>query len=114
VNILTTTIGYLAGRLDVPVASDVPASRPTAFVTVSRDGGAVSAYQDRPRLTVQVWHKDRLQLEALADAVVGALIAMRDAVDGVSRVDCQKAYYPEQGAKLYPRYVVYCDVVCGN
>ena len=113
-NILRETIGYLAEQLDVSVSADVPANRPESFVTVSRDGGSVTAYDDRPNLTVQVWHKDRLQVEGLADDVVDALVAMRDAIDGVSRVDVQKSYYPEQGAQVFPRYVLSCAVYCSR
>ena len=113
-NILKTTIGYLANTLEVPVSTDVPANRPLAFVTVNRDGGPVTRVDDRAALTVQVWHEDRLQVETLADEAVHVLITMPDSVDGVYRVDVQKAWFPEQGTQTFPRYVLTCEVYCSK
>ena len=111
-NILKTTIGYLAETLEVPVSTDVPVQRPQVFVTVNRDGGPVTRFDDRAALTVQVWYKDRLQVESFADDVIDALQAMPNAIDGVYRVDTQKSWYPEQGAQTFPRYVLSCEIYC--
>lgn len=111
-NILKTTISYLAESLDVPVSTDTPAQRPQAFVTVNRNGGTITRVDDRAAITVQAWHKDRLQVEAFADDVVHALQTMPDAIDGVYRVDIQKSWFPEQGAQTFPRYLLTCEIYC--
>lgn len=113
-NVLETTIAHLSGELGVPVAASVPATRPDAFATVERGGGAVSEYDDRAALTVQVWHRDRLALEALAERACDALLSMPRDVDGVMRVEVQKSYYPEQVGGYWPRYVVACDAYCAR
>lgn len=111
-NILETTIAHLGVALGVPVSADVPASRPEAFATVERAGGATTRVDDRSSLTVQVWSRDRLALEALADAACDALLTMPDAVDGVYSVEVQKSYYPEQKRETWPRYVLACSTYC--
>lgn len=111
-NILKSTIGYLAETLNVLVSTDAPENRPSAFVTVNRSNGAVTRVDDRATLTVQAWCKDRLQAETFADDVVNALLVMPDAIDGVFSVETQKAWFPEQGTQTFPRYVITCAVYC--
>jgi hypothetical protein len=114
-NILIETIAYLDDRLNVPVSADVPAQRPDAFVTVSRDGGGKTKVDDRATITVQVWDSDRLALETLNDAVCDALLDMPNAVNGVFKVSIEtNSYYPLQVGGNFPRYVISAYVYSGR
>lgn len=48
-------IGWLPGKLGVPVYAEVPKSRPDSFITIERTGGATEIGADRPALAVQTW-----------------------------------------------------------
>jgi len=114
-NVLTETIAYLGGVLSVPVSADVPANRPDAFVTVSRDGGGTTEVDDRPTITVQVWDADRLELETLNETVGDALLAMPQHVTGVFSVSIDTvSYYPLQVGGNFPRYVLTVSVYAGR
>lgn len=114
-NALEKVIARLSATTGVHVSSDVPAERPDAFVTVERGGGGVTAYDDRPSLTVQVWCRDRLAVEDLVERVEDSLLSMRDEVDGVQSVSVTtRSYFPEQGEALWPRYVLDVDAYCAR
>lgn len=110
-NVLVETITFLGDSLGVPVSAEVPAERPDSFVTVEHSGGTVDEVSEVASLTVQVWDADRMDLEELVESACNALLSMRYAVDGISRVDIpSKSYYPEQSAGTFPRYVLSATV----
>ena len=113
-NALKEVIARLSATTGVHVSADVPAERPDAFVTVERGGGGVTAYDDRPSLTVQVWCRDRLAVEDLVERVEDSLLSMRDEVDGVQSVSVDRSYFPERGATLWPRYVLSVNAYCAR
>ena len=113
-NVLEATIAHLSASLGVPASSNVPAKRPGAFVTVERGGGSVTQVDDEAQLTVQVWDRDRLEIEGFADRACDALLCMPHAVRGVMSVKVEKTYYPEQVDGYWPRYVVSATVYCSR
>lgn len=49
--------------------TDVPASRPSRFVTVNREGGGTENRIDYPSVTVQTWAATRAEAEADGRAI---------------------------------------------
>ncbi|EJZ84926.1 hypothetical protein HMPREF9241_01702 [Schaalia turicensis ACS-279-V-Col4] len=62
-------IKALADGLRLRVSGDVPATRPDAFVTVERTGGAQTRFLDHGTYAVQVWAKSRANAGKLAQTV---------------------------------------------
>ena len=60
--------------LNLPAAfTQIPAIRPTSFITVERIGGATDLL-DTPTFAVQCWHREsRYQASQLADLVIQSL-----------------------------------------
>lgn len=79
-------ITLLGAALDAPVSGDVPASRPSRFVTVERVGGQVGRFLDRGVYAIQVWEESRAKAAALAERVAGVLIDTLYADDRVGSV----------------------------
>ena len=108
-NVLETTIAYLASKLDVPVSADVPMTRPPSFVAVDMPGSSLTLVDESASLTIQAWG-DRLGVEDLAESVCDAMLAMPSEVDSIMSVEVQKSYYPALTGEKSPRYVISCDV----
>lgn len=68
-------IGYLAGLLDVPVASRVPQVRPDGFVRILLAGGqgSVEGLLSDVAFTVEAWDNDEHKAQALAQRIRGHL-----------------------------------------
>lgn len=112
-NVLKDLIQYLAGKLDVQVSTEVPAHRPDSFVTVQREGGGASKVDQSPTFTVQVWNRDRLALEDLAESVETAILQSPDHIVGVFSAEVlTESYYPLQVGETFPRYVLTCALYC--
>lgn len=65
---------WLADHLSVPVSTDVPATRPTEFVTVERVGGGWSDVRDLALIVVLAWSTSRTKAGTLAHTVADSLM----------------------------------------
>ena len=80
-------VGWLPGRTGVPAFGAVPASRPTAFITVERvGGGGDSVVIDRPVVAIQCWGRTRAEAAALAGKVAG-LVGQMVQIGRVTRAE---------------------------
>lgn len=82
-DLLAKIIAYLASVLDVPVATDFPATPPASMVVVSRTGGSADRFLQSPRLTVTATAESDLAASTLLAEVCAACLEMPDHMDEV-------------------------------
>lgn len=90
----------------------VPANRPSRFVTVSREGSSVENMVDYPLLTIQTWAETEMQ--ALLDALAIRLEATTHSTPyGVHsmRVNSGPYKFYDEDSDM-PRYQTLYDVTC--
>lgn len=85
-------IAHLADVLDVPVASEVPESRPARMVCLSRTGGGRTRFVETPRFTVDAWGTSDLDAADLLDVACDALVWAPDSIDELVRVGVSSSY----------------------
>jgi len=103
-------IGYLSGRLSVPVSGSVPSPRPDRFVTVERTGGRRVNKIPSATLAVQSWAAslaDAAELNAQVEAAMEAMAAEPD----ISRSALDSSYNYTDEATKTPRYQAVFEVV---
>jgi len=99
-DIETELVALLKASVSVPVATQVPADRPTAFIRVWVTGGnAEQRILDRPTVTVQAWAGDSVTASALATTCRDAFLKRFGA-----RAELTRPYFdPDPGTGI-PRY----------
>lgn len=103
-------VRYLSGNLDVPVAANVPESKPDSFVSLERTGGSFDSFViDRPTVAVQCWGITKVQAKNLAYKVDELVRRMPDEVVNVTQATRNSLYnFPDEKR---PRYQVVFDFV---
>ena len=92
-------ISHLSSKLGIPAFAEVPADRPSRFVTVERVGGPWDPFRDRPMMAVQCWAESRYGASELARSAAAAC-ADFEAEPGISRVSVGDAYdFPDPDSK---------------
>lgn len=93
-----------------PAYADVPAQRPSAFITVERTGGGGTAYADSATVAIQCWADTRMHAAALADRVRDMLLHDLPAAPPVRSVDVTGlANFPLD--ERTPRYQIVADII---
>lgn len=95
----------------LPTFTDVPAKRPSRFVTIERTGGVMGRDLDHPTIAVQVWGTSRV--EASKDAYLVAEHLKHGLVlhPQIGRVTVTGPYnFPDMTAG-HPRYQIVLDLV---
>lgn len=88
----------------VTAFGDVPATRPTAFVTVERTGGERTLFLDRGTYALQCWAQSRAQAATLADEVSSALLSLPASSGRVGATAVASVYNfpdPDSGTARY-------------
>lgn len=90
--LLSALIGYLADETDLPVSSEVPATKPSAFVVLGPAGGASDLFTRSPLYGVSVYAGSDFAAAVLLDGVLDLLLRAHEAIDEVCRVEVQSTY----------------------
>lgn len=99
-----TLIRFLNEYGSLPAYGDVPATRPSRFITLERTGGQRTRVVDEGTFAVQVWAASRAEAMLSADETASLLIQAPTLVDAVASLDVLSVYNfpdPDSGA---PRY----------
>lgn len=92
-DLLSQLIAYLASEMqDVPVSSEVPATKPAAFVVVGPNGGTSDRFVQQPTYSVSAYAGSDFQAASLLEEALILLVASVDAVDLVCQVTIQSSY----------------------
>ena len=76
-SVLEEVVTYLDGKLDAPVSTQAPATRPQSFVVVDPVGGSSTLDERHPEFAVQSWARTYDAAESLARQVCDAMLANR-------------------------------------
>ena len=68
-DVIAEIITYLKSNMNVPVSSEVPATRPSRFVTVGRVGGSEVELLANPRIDIDAWGTSDLDAATLGETV---------------------------------------------
>lgn len=75
-DVVAEIIAYLKQHLTVPVASEVPATRPARFVTVSRIGGGDVELLSTPRIDIDTWGATDLEASTMGNEVLALMFEL--------------------------------------
>lgn len=97
-------IGFLNEHGTIPAYGDVPATRPSAFITLERTGGQHTRVVDEGTFAVQVWAASRAEAMLSADETADLLITAPALVDAVASLAVLSVYnFPDPDSGT-PRY----------
>ena len=97
--------------LSVTAYAEVPADRPTSFITIERTGGTTNQHHvDHPICAIQCWADTRYNASILAQQVRELLLRSFIEQSGVRRVAINSMYsFPDLTAHL-PRYQIVAEI----
>lgn len=109
-------VDHLNGsEVGAPAYYDVPASRPDAFVTVERTGGATGeGMTETPLMVARCWAPSRRSAAELGDAVRAALVRLPETVADVSGVSVTSAFRDVDLESGTPRYQLVFQMYANN
>ena len=104
-------VGWLPTVVGAPCYAEVPADRPSEFVTVERTGGGSEIGIDRPSVAIQAWAPSRLEALRLALEVRDAMALRAVEVDGIRSCSVNSGPYsfPDPDGRG-ARYQLYVDM----
>ena len=105
-DIVQALVEWLPAVLGVPCLAEVPESKPEAFLTVERTGGATSLGKDEPNVAVQAWAMSRADAAFLAGNAARALALGATRIPEVCSCRVGSTYaFPDPESRR-PRYQV--------
>ncbi len=111
-NVETLLVQAFNAHAQLPEAfMDVPAKRPTRFITVERAGGDRVDVRDRPLVSIQVWDKSRYEASELATVVAEFTRTLALTHPRVARVSIESVYNNPDPASEAPRYQVNASII---
>lgn len=95
---------------EIPVSTDVPANRPSKFISIERTGGERSKILDRPELAIQCWASSSVEASELADELVDVVLPRVYVLSDVGAFSINSVYnYPLD--ETQPRYQITVNAV---
>ena len=101
-DVIAEIILYLKRTIDVPVSSEVPATRPARFVTVGRVGGSDVELISNPRVDIDAWGSSDLDASTIGETVKAAIFAIVGESSLIS--DVTRSTYYRSDIDGYHRY----------
>ena len=100
-----------AGMSKIEAFMDIPAKRPTRFVTVERTGGGETDFVDSAQLAIQFWAESRVTASNGAYALARILEQLPITQPLLGGVDVQRIYnFPDTDQNRYQLFVVAASV----
>lgn len=107
--LLVSALGGVAGL--PTVHADIPATRPSKFITVERVGGGLADVRDLPLVAVQCWANSRYNASELAADVAHELRQLALTHPDIARVGIESIVnFPDPDSKQ-ARYQVTASLV---
>nr|WP_301888457.1 hypothetical protein [Bifidobacterium dentium] len=95
---------------EVPVSTDVPANRPSKFISIERTGGERTKILDRPELAIQCWAQSSVEAAELADMLVDVVLPRVYELADLGAFSVNSIYnYPLD--ETQPRHQITADAV---
>ena len=101
-DVIAEIITYLKQTINVPVSSEVPATRPARFVTVGRVGGQDVELLSNPRVDIDAWGSSDLDASTIGEQVKAAIFALAHTSGLIS--DVSRSTYYRSDIDGYHRY----------
>lgn len=105
-NATAINVAILSDALDVPVTTQVPKDRPERMVCVSRSGGTMDEFFDRPEITLICWGSTDAEASGLAISAIHALSEAAQTHDLLSSSDLDSMSRDSWSATGEARYRV--------
>lgn len=90
--LLAAVIAHVYSVLEIPVSSEVPAEKPSAFVTIGPSGGTFDRFVQQPLYSVSAYAGSDAEAAALLRDACDAMLTLPDALDLVCQSSVQTTY----------------------
>lgn len=109
-SIIAALVSWLPGKTGVPCYGQVPETRPASFTDVSRTGGGVDNFIDRPVVAVRCWAQSPYEAEALALKVRDAVLTGIGEIPQVHGASVNSGPYDSTESSRQPSMQVVFDI----